>query len=149
MKHLKTFEGLFSIFKRKKSDEQESHPFNRPKFDRDIVKNCEDLLLELEDMGYDVQVTPTNKKLYILCVKKINPDTLSNLIKLRVKENIYDSEVKLAFEEISEYLEDEGFYTKVSIDYIEYNRVVELISIEPIYDKISFRLNASNKPIKS
>jgi virulence-associated protein VapD len=150
MKHLKTFEGLFSIFKRKKEGEKESHPLSRPKFDRDILKNCKDMILELEDMDYDVQVTSTNNKLYIRCVKKIRPEKRSTLYRLMVKEDVYEKEVKPVFGDISRYLEEEGFYTKIgSVDYIEYNAVLELISIEPIYDRIVFRFTASNKPINT
>lgn len=55
MNNIKTYEGFFDFFKKKKKPKVTDEEIIR---DDNIINNCFDILLELEDLGYRLKIEP-------------------------------------------------------------------------------------------
>lgn len=113
MKYLKTYE-FFDFFKKK-----EQGGNNNQTIDQDILDECYDILLELKDKGYDIDVKElqpgdVNGDIYIILSTK--PEKFNREGESVSKEELYDqyytlyeNEIVPVMDIVEEYLSEKGF----------------------------------------
>lgn len=116
MRYLKTYE-FFNFFKRKKKKEDEVSM-------ETIIHVCEDILLELEDMGYETRVTIDP------ITFKASTSSIEFLIICDAKLPYFPTEVEA----------DLDYYTKKALYETEFQNIWYK-DIKPVYDRIKEYLN--------
>ena len=122
MKYLKTYE--FFDFLRKRLSKEYKTAISEKGIEQYILDECYDILLELSDKGYHVEVNDETKKLGISLDPDIEPGDIYILVSTKEEKleddffkkklydkyyYLYDNEIEPVINRVKEYLSEKGF----------------------------------------
>lgn len=148
MRYLKTYEGLFNFYKKKKVNYKPIKSGDYFFGDKlisfeDAANTCDDILLDLEDIGYTCDLRTesgfrNNSIQHIKIIIEKQIEALPKSIQQAIYYSNYRDDIKPVIERVESYLTDNGF-----IESIKIKKQYNLGPVYPSYDFIHLKSDGS------